>query len=249
MDRDAIRRSVWERLRNVAVPDSRFHLDFSMYIPDYEGSERIHEAIRRLPFYEGTGAVFVTPDNNLQSLRAGFLRERRPLLITTYGILRGFVFFSPGNVPPGSEDYAASLDGAERFGTRLDLQAIAQLERLDFLVTGASAVSKEGIRFGKGHGYFDVEWALLRELKVVGEETPVVACVHDVQYVEADLPSRTTDTLVDWIITPTRTIEVERTRPKPSGIDWELLDATLLRTIPPLQELKARVARGDDTAG
>jgi hypothetical protein len=64
--------------------------------------------------------------------------------------------------------------------------------------------------------------------------------------VGAELPSRTTDTLVDWIITPTRTIEVERTRPKPSGIDWELLDPTLLDNIPPLQELEARVRRGGD---
>ena len=29
------------------------------------------------------------------------------------------------------------------------------------MVTGASAITPSGIRFGKGHGYFDLEWAML----------------------------------------------------------------------------------------
>ena len=99
----------------------------------------------------------------------------------------------------------------------------------------------DGIRFGKGHGYFDVEWALFRDIGLAGEDSPVVACVHDVQYVEEELDSRETDTLVDWVLTPTRTIHVERRREKPRGIRWELLDPTLLATIPPLQELRAQV--------
>src|SRR5438128_346871 len=114
MDRASVRAVVWDRLRGVAIPDSRFHLDFSMYIPDYPGSEGIPAALRKLPFYEGGGTVFVTPDNNLEVLRAALLRERRPLLITTYGILRGFVYFEAGSVPEVSIDFAASLDGAER---------------------------------------------------------------------------------------------------------------------------------------
>jgi 5-formyltetrahydrofolate cyclo-ligase len=243
VDREAVRRIVWERLRDVAVPDSRFHLDFSMFIPDYPGSERIPEMVRQLPFYVGTGPVFVTPDNNLYSLRAALLRESRPLLITTYGILRGFVYFAPRSVPEHHIDFAASLDGAERFGTRLDLEGVRSLGRLDFLVTGASAVNRNGIRFGKGHGYFDLEWALLREVGSVDEDSPVVACVHDVQYVDEDLPSEPTDTLVDWIVTPTRTIRVSRRSPKPSGIRWDLVDPELVASIPPLQELRRMLDR------
>ena len=53
---------VWDRLREVVVPDSRFHLDFSMFIPDYAGSEQTIDALRSLPFYAGAGPVFVTPD-------------------------------------------------------------------------------------------------------------------------------------------------------------------------------------------
>jgi 5-formyltetrahydrofolate cyclo-ligase len=239
MDRESIRAAVWDRLRDVAVPDSRFHLDFSMYIPDYSGSEGIHAALKRLSFYEGGGVVFVTPDNNLEGLRAGLLRESRPLLMTTYGILRGFLYFGPGSVPEHSIDFAASLDGAERFGTLYDLEALKSLRTLDYLVTGASAVNRDGIRFGKGHGYFDVEWALLRDIGLVGEESPVVACVHDVQYLDEELTALPTDTLVDWIVTPTRTIQVRRKQPKPAGIRWDVLDPALLASVPPLEELRA----------
>jgi 5-formyltetrahydrofolate cyclo-ligase len=239
MDRESIRAVVWDRLKEVAVPDSRFHLDFSMFIPDYAGSDGIHAALKRLQFYEGTGAVFVTPDNNLERLRAELLRERRALLMTTYGILRGFVYFEPGSVPESSIDFAASLDGAERFGALYDLEAVRSLRRLDYLVTGASAVNRDGIRFGKGHGYFDVEWALLRDIGLVDEESPVVACVHDVQYLDEELPALPTDTLVDWIVTPTRTIQVRRKQPKPAGIRWDVLDPVLLASVPPLRELEA----------
>lgn len=244
MDRDTVRSTVWDRLREVAVPDSRFHLDFSMYIPDYPGSDRIPDALRALPCYPGDGPVFVTPDNGLQGLRAALLRERRPMLMTTYGILRGFLFFAPGAVPEGSIEYASSLDGAERFGERYDLDSLRSLGVLDFLVTGASAVNVDGIRFGKGHGYFDVEWALLRDIGSVGEESPVIACVHDVQYLEVELDARETDTLVDWVVTPARTIRIDRRGPKPGGIRWDLLDPELLATIPPLQELKAALDGG-----
>lgn len=238
MDRDSARRLVWDRLRGIALPDSRFHLDLSMFIPDYPGSDRIPAALADLPFYGGTGPVFVTPDNNLQALRASLLREGRPLLTTTYGISRGFIYFPTGSVLGPSVEFASSLDGAERFGMQVSIEALQSLGKLDFLVTGASAVSMDGIRFGKGHGYFDLEWAMLRHLQMVGEDTPVAACVHDVQCIEQYLPAQPNDSSVDWIITPSRTVKVARRQPKPLGINWDQLDPALVESIPPLRELR-----------
>jgi len=238
MDRDSARALVWDRLRGIALPDSRFHLDLSMFIPDYPGSDQIPAALADLPFYGGSGPVFVTPDNNLQSLRASLLREGRPLLTTTYGISRGFVYFPPGSVLGPSAEFASSLDGAERFGMHIGIASLRSLGQLDFLVTGASAVSMDGIRFGKGHGYFDLEWAMLRHLQMVGEDTPVVACVHDVQCIEQDLSALPNDSSVDWIITPSRAVKVSRQQPKPVGIKWDQLDPALIENIPPLRELR-----------
>ena len=37
-DKENIRRQVWMQLHEVAKPDSRFHWDFNLFIPDFEGS-------------------------------------------------------------------------------------------------------------------------------------------------------------------------------------------------------------------
>ena len=43
-----------------------------------------------------------------------------------------------------------------------------------------SAVSLDGVRFGKGHGFFDLEWGMFTELGIVDDSTPVAAVVHEV---------------------------------------------------------------------
>lgn len=45
----------------------------------------------------------------------------------------------------------------EHFARPITLEEIARRGRFDFMVTGASAVSVDGVRFGKGHGLFDLE--------------------------------------------------------------------------------------------
>jgi 5-formyltetrahydrofolate cyclo-ligase len=107
-----------------------------------------------------------------------------------------------------------------------------------FMVTGASAVSMEGVRFGKGHGFFDLEWGMFSDLELVGENTPVVAVVHDVQVVDDKLEASETDIVVDYIATPTRMIKVERRSRRPQGVKWELLDAKRIALTPPIQELQ-----------
>lgn len=44
-----------------------------------------------------------------------------------------------------------------------------------------------GMRFGKGHGYFDLEFAMLSEIGLVDASSEVVDVVHDCQYVDAVL--------------------------------------------------------------
>ncbi len=125
-----------------------------------------------------------------------------PFVMSTYGIYRGFLLMEPGMVPPGAELYAAWLDGMEHFGRPITLAEIAARGRFDLLVTGASAVSIDGVRFGKGHGFFDLEWGMFTDLGLADETTPVVAVVHDCQVVEEALTPSETDILVDFIATP-----------------------------------------------
>jgi 5-formyltetrahydrofolate cyclo-ligase len=232
-----VRERIWGKLKGVAKPDTRFHLNFGEVIPDFEGSEAATDRITALPEYQASKFAFITPDNCLVELRRRMLAEGKPFVMSTYGIFRGFLYVEPGSVPKGAELYAAWLDGMEHFGRPITLEEITKMGRFDFMVTGASAVSVDGVRFGKGHGFFDLEWGMFTDLGLADDNTPVVAAVHDVQVVEEKLHPSETDILVDTIATPTRLITVERRGRRPRGVKWELLSPEQLQSTPPLREL------------
>lgn len=232
-----IRQRIWEKLNAVALPDTRFHMNFAEVIPDFAGSAEATDRITALPAYKQSKLAFITPDNCLVELRRRMLAEGKPFVMSTYGIFRGFLYVEPGSVPKGAELYAAWLDGMEHFGRPITLEEITRMGRFDFMVTGASAVSEDGVRFGKGHGFFDMEWGMFTDLGLADDATPVVAAVHDVQVVEDKLHPSETDILVDTIATPTRLVNVSNRGKRPRGIKWELLSKETIDATPPLREL------------
>ena len=238
-DTQAVRHKVRSRLTGVALPDSRFHLDFAEFIPDFVGSDRALARLRDLPCYRDGRYAFITPDNCLAALRTRMLHDGKAMVVSTYGIYRGFVLLEPGMVPEGQETFAGWLDGLEHFGRPVTMAEIAERGAFDFMVTGASAVSLSGVRFGKGHGFFDLEWGMFTDIGVADEHTPVVAVVHDLQVVEDALSPSPTDIIVDYIATPNHLHEATRENPRPSGVKWEMLTAQTIETTPPLGELQA----------
>ncbi|WP_423750650.1 5-formyltetrahydrofolate cyclo-ligase [Salinirarus marinus] len=243
--RDDVRERVWSQLRDVARPDSRFAWDFGEFIADYEGSDEGAERLVELAEERGCETWLVTPDNNLDPLRERLVERSTPFLMPTYGIRRGFLSLDPADVPAGAAAFAAVLDGMNRFADRVPIEALeADHPTLDVMVTGASFVTPDGLRMGKGHGYFDLEWAMLRQIGLVSEETVVVAAVHDVQLLSEERVSdgmvADHDTVVDYVVTPTRTVRVDGDRQKPSGIHWNLLTEAEIRSIPPLETIWQR---------
>lgn len=235
---NTVRSDVWQNLREVARPDSRFHFDFNEFIPDYQGSDRNTDRLLQLSKYQSARTVFITPDNNLVELRARAIDDNKTLIMPTYGIRRGFLQATRDVIPHNVEVLATTLDGMERIATPISLDEIKLLGKIDILFTGASVISLDGVRFGKGHGFFDLEWAMMREIGVVTEDTPVVAVAHDCQVLDVDLDPQPHDTVVDYIVTPTQTITIPRTYQKPVGINWDILSKEMVDTIPPLQELR-----------
>ena len=251
--RNDTREQVWSQLRNVARPDSRFAWDFGEFIADYEGSDDGAERLLELADDCDCETWLVTPDNNLDPLRERLIERETSYLMPSYGIRRGFLSLTPTSVPEGQAPFAATLDGMNRFADRVSLDVLeADYRPLDIMVTGASFVTPDGLRMGKGHGYFDLEWAMLRQIGLVNEDTVVVAAVHDVQALSddeaADEMAADHDTVVDYVVTPTETAHVKNPPPKPSGIYWELLSETEIHAIPPLEELWKRAGEPSTTA-
>lgn len=242
MNSDEAREQVWECLREVGKPDSKFHWDFAEFIADYQGSEKGSKIIREQEDYKNSPVVFVTPDNNMKKLREYIIKDKKALLMTTYGINRGFQVVRPGDVPEGKEEVASTLDGLEDFMTPITLKEIkAEFGQVNLLITGASAMTPSGIRFGKGHGYFDLEWAMMWESDIVDLDSVVYGVGHDCQVVDADIEPADYDTVVDYIVTPTQIIKTVIERAKPTlGIIWDSLEDGMYENIPPLQEVYAQ---------
>ena len=238
MDKSEARALVWSELVKVAKPDSRFHLDFSEYIPDFDGSRLATSHLVGLDAYQHSDVVFITPDNCLERLRAQAVRDGKVQIVPTYGIRRGFVELRPEMVPAGLEDYAALLDVVERLGRHVSLAELQARFKIGLAVTGASAVSLSGVRFGKGHGFFDLEWAMLYKTGVVGVNTPVAALVHDCQVVDVDLTASPFDTICDYVVTPSRVVEVRGASKPTQGVLWDRLETGMIDSIPPLRELQ-----------
>lgn len=231
------RQRIWERLKDFARPDARFHLKFSEFIPDFEGVEAATERLLALEGFARANLVFVTPDNSMIELRRRLIMSGTPFIMPTYGMQRGFLLLQPGSVPPGLAKAAAWLDGMEHFGRPVSLEDLTHIGRFDVVATGASAVSIDGVRFGKGHAFFDLEWGMFTDLGLADEQSLIVAAVHDVQIVEERLNVSESDIALDFIATPSRLIEIIRNRRRPRGVRWNEVSAEEIQSIPPLREL------------
>jgi 5-formyltetrahydrofolate cyclo-ligase len=233
-----VRSQVFATLRTVAFPDSRFHFDFGEFIADFRGSEQAIANLVAHPAYQKASRIFITPDNCLELLRYRALLDGKDVLTTSYSIKRGFWLLQKRQIPAEMLLYSATLDGMERVARPMTLKEIAaEMPTIDYLVTGTGAINEKGIRFGKGHGFFDAEWGMLYRVGVIHSDTPTAAVVHDCQVLEQELHPEIFDTVADFIFTPTRTISVTDPHKPSCGIVWALLDPKMYETIPPLQEL------------
>ena len=97
-----VREKIWGRLKDVAIPDSRFHLNFAEVIPDFVGSEKATDRLVAEPAFRDGDYAFITPDNCLVDLRRRMLLAGKTMVVSTYGIYRGFRLLEPGMVPEGA---------------------------------------------------------------------------------------------------------------------------------------------------
>lgn len=240
MNKAQARKHVWKDLIKIAKPDSRYHFDFNEYIPDFEGSREATDRLVENSLYQEAGMVFITPDNCLEDLRERVVLDGKTQVISTYGIRRGLVELTPGDTKEHPARYAVLLDVMEEAGRYLSLSEIKKRGlKFDWMITGASAVNTSGVRFGKGHGFFDLEWAMFYSIGAVDVDTPVIAFVHDCQVVDVEFELSPFDTVCDLIITPTRTIEIDNPQKPTQGVIWDKLEPGMLEDIPLLGELKS----------
>ncbi len=208
-------------------------------IPPFSGQNKAAERLRRTTLYKESFSVMVPPDRPQLQVRINLLQDHKRLIMATPGLRDGFYEIPVTQISPSHWARAVSSSGVMRYGRKL-ATTVGEIGRVNLLVTGAVAVSLQGDRIGKGTGYFDLEYMILRMIGAAGEGTSIIAIVDDLQVFD-ELPWQEKDVSIDLILTPTTSIPVHHPRPRPRGIDWLSLQPRQMRGMRPLRELGERL--------
>ena len=230
--KNEIRRKIWLLMDERGI--SRFPKPVYGRIPNFIGSEKAAWKLASLDEFKQARVVKVNPDSPQKMVRYLTLSAGKILLMPTPRLKSGFLILDPKRIPKHAYSEAASIRGAFKYGRQC---SVWELPHVDLLVAGSVAVSRDGVRLGKGGGYSEIEYGILREINAVDESTPIFTTVHDVQIVD-ELPREPHDLVVDAIITPTKILRVKRRHKLPKGIMWENLSADKIKEMPILAQLK-----------
>jgi 5-formyltetrahydrofolate cyclo-ligase len=228
------RQWVWDVLQDEGL--ARFPFPPHGRIPNFAGAAAAAERLFREPEWRDARSLKVNPDSPQRYVRARALALGIRVYVPTPRLAGGFNLLDPERIPPHAYPEAVALNTMGRWATPVALRDMAPV---DAIVTGCAAVTAGGRRAGKGAGYSDLEFAILRELGF--EAVPVATTVHDIQVV-AGFPGDPIDLPLTVICTPTRTIRVNDPPPPPAGIDWARLSADDLAAMPVLGELRGLLA-------
>jgi len=149
-------------------------------IPNFVGAEKAAQNLRSLPEYQRASAVFCNPDSPQRPVREMILRDSKLFIMATPRLRQGFLQIDPSRLSASTIAEASSISGAFKQGRSVEPSTI----KIDLFVEGSVAVSPDGRRLGKGTGYSDQEYAILKSASALSHKAVVVTTVHDIQIVE-----------------------------------------------------------------
>ena len=132
------------------------------------------------------------------------LKDGKIVVMATPKLRKGFLLLYPEGIPRNRIFEASTILGAFKHGRFAEPSEV----KVDLFVAGSVAVSLDGGRLGKGTGYSDQEYAILKDSGSLASGIIVVTTVHDLQIVEG-IPREEWDVPVNVIVTPTRVIRVK----------------------------------------
>ncbi|EEE52828.1 hypothetical protein OsJ_35353 [Oryza sativa Japonica Group] len=202
----------------------------------------IRKRLGRLDVFQDAQCVKVNPDSPQKQVRFLTLSGDKKLLTPQPRLRTGFFSVLESHmIPIGCIPEACTSVGAAKYGRPIGLD---EKIKVDLIVIGSVAVDPStGARLGKGEGFAELEYGMLRYMGSISDSTMIVTTVHDKQLVN-DIPVEKLlvhDVPVDIICTPTQVIFTNTTIAKPQGIYWEKLSPEKLGQIRILQELKRRI--------
>lgn len=244
--KQAFREKVWNYLEKNDL--AAFPRPVHNRIPNFKGSGEAAQKLKELDTFLASHVIKVNPDKPQETARLLALEAGKTVLVPIPRLRNGL--FQQIQLPTGATNkdcrVAASRKGLELYGKPIGLDSKI---KVDLVIIGSVAVSKEGHRIGKGEGYADLEFAMMVGMHAVDDDTVIITTVHDCQVFDS-LPHqlfKSHDVPVDIIITPTQIINVTPRLARPPGIIWNLLTEQRLKEIPILQILRDQlISEGKD---
>jgi 5-formyltetrahydrofolate cyclo-ligase len=230
-DKAELRQTCWRALE--AAGAARFPGTRGR-IPNFVGAERAAANLARSDAFASARVIKANPDSPERPVRHLALKAGKTVLMAVPKLAERACFVRLDPARLGDPWKASSIKGAMAVGERV---RETEISPIDLIVTGCVAVGRDGARLGKGGGYSDLEYAVLRELGLVTEDTPIATVVHPSQVLSAGrIPMRPHDISIDLAATPEGLLTLQRTHRRPRGVDWDLLSAARVAAIPVLQD-------------
>jgi 5-formyltetrahydrofolate cyclo-ligase len=230
-DKQSARQEIWDQLKARRL--ARFPFPPHGRIPNFAGAAEAAKRLFDVPAWRDAKRIKVNPDSAQRYVRIEALKRGIEVFVPTPRLKAGFKRLDPSRIPyediPAAAAMSKGFKGAEEV-------ALSDMPQLDAIVTGCVAVTRAGHRAGKGEGYSDIEYAILRELGHAA--VPVATTVHDIQIVDG-FPTESNDLPLSCIVTPDETIIIDHPPPAPDHIEWDRLTEQDLEEMPILAELKA----------
>ncbi|SEW22770.1 5-formyltetrahydrofolate cyclo-ligase [Natrinema salifodinae] len=234
--KESIRERIWDDLEESGA--ARFPFPPHGRIPNFAGADAAADRLADQPEWEAATAIKANPDAPQLPVRRAALREGKTVYMAVPRLRDEKCFLKLDPDELDDYDAATTVSGSSKHGEQVGPD---QVESVDLIVSGSVAVTDDGGRIGKGEGYSDLEYAVLRELGLVDGSTPVATTVHERQVIGGDEPVAIGphDVAMDLVVTPERVLRPEESA-QPEGIDWELLTDERLEEIPVLKRLREK---------
>jgi 5-formyltetrahydrofolate cyclo-ligase len=202
-------------------------------IPNFVGAEQAAAKLEELEVWQKARCIKANPDSPQMPARKRALAEGKIVYMAVPRLREEacFIELDPGKLRDLRK--ASSIKGAFEVGRPVEIR---QMGKIDVVLCGSVGVTRDGRRLGKGGGFSDLEYGLLRAAGKITAETPVLTTVHPLQMVDT-IPTLEHDFPLDYIATPLELLACEQPWPRPRGIYRDLLDPDQVAEIPCLHSM------------
>lgn len=190
-----VREFVWKRIEKI----SRFPPPWNR-IPNFVGAEKACEKLRELEEYKKAKVIFSAPDSPLKRARE-IVMEDKKILLAVKPKMTGFLLIKNGR--------AGTIKEMMKYGKEVNLDDLDL--KVDLFLQGCVAVDKKGNRIGKGSGFGDKEYMILKEKGLLSDDCLYVVVAHPIQiFDDLSYLMDEHDVKVDVILTPDSIIRINK---------------------------------------